>query len=374
MIFQKLTPKELFKLLEAQGLIELDYMHGLYTVTPKGKIFVQPPSLSFEDVVVVPKFNSVKSRSDVDLTTELARGMSIPTPMIAANMQCVTGGSFVAELWKHGIVGALHRFYKDNDSFLSDVKLVANSGAPVIISCGVFFDETLIASAIDLGAQACIVDIAHGHSQVMVDAAKKLRKLFPSLKLILGNICTPEAVVDLEPWADAVKVGISNGSVCQTQLKTGAGLGQITSVLECAAEAKKHGLPVICDGGISEPSDVVKALVAGANTCMAGKVFARCPESPAEPVYENGEWYKKYYGMASNGLKKQNHSEGIVSLVRLGASAADFTKEFFGGVRSGYTYCGASNLSELWERGELRLTTKASYEKGLPYAGQKISN
>jgi IMP dehydrogenase len=180
---------------------------------------------------------------------------------------------------------------------------------------------------------------------------------------------------------------IVHNSVCQTTVKAAAGGGNLTAILECSQAARKHGIPIIADGGISEPGDVIKALVAGASSVMGGKIFVRCPESAAEIIEENGKKFKHYYGMASNMLKNKIYgdtkkhvaSEGIAVKYPIGLSAEEFVPEFLGGIRSGFTYCGASNLQEIWKNGELRQTSKASFEKGKPHAknheeAEKISD
>jgi IMP dehydrogenase/GMP reductase len=361
-----------------------------YTMTPKGELVFSDTGLSFEDVSIIPKFNPVKSRKDVDLTTKLSKNITIPTPLIASNMSCVVNADFIIKLHKIGVTGFLHRFYPTHEILYEEVDKVVNAGALAVVSCGVKSDDYDMAKeCLKRGASAIVVDIAHGCSSLMVDMAIKLNSLKKHHKfdLILGNICTGEAVETLAPYASALKVGISNGSICATQHRTGAGRGQLTSVIECASAARKYGIPIISDGGICEASDAVKALVAGASSCMGGKIFARCPESAAEIIQDNnGNYFKLYYGMASSFHKNRTYSnkdhvasEGIVAQIPIGASCDIFVPEFLNAMRSGFTYCGASNIESLWENGELSRTSQAAFAKGLPHVvdhpkAEKISN
>jgi len=370
---------------------------GKVELTKAGALLIQKPALDYSDVSIVPKFNNVYSRKEVNLETQLTRNIKIPSPLVAANMECVTNASFIKDLWKNNIAGVLHRFFVSEALFDKEYRellcLAESNGFPVLLSCGSREQdfENLKRYVIDFRIDAIVIDIAHGHSAMMIDQAKRFKTLFNTFgkrtELILGNVCTAQAVRDLAPYADAIKVGVSNGGVCQTQVKTGAGFGQITAVIECAEEAKKYGIPIICDGGINEPGDVMKALVAGASSAMAGKIFARCPESAAQIIERDGYDYKLYYGMASNVLKNKIYgdtkkhvaSEGIAIELPVGASIYEFFPEYLAALRSSFTYSGSKNISELWKNGELRRNTEASFEKGKPHAvieenARKLSN
>ncbi len=181
--------------------------------------------------------------------------------------------------------------------------------------------------------------------------------------------------------ASAVKVGIGPGALCTTRIVTGAGVPQLTVIVECSQVAKKYDVPIIADGGIKQSGDIVKALVAGASTVMIGSLFAGCEESPALTFFRNNKKYKLTRGMASllanldrqkkdesikRDLKKYS-AEGVEAIVPYRGTVADLIYQLLGGVRSGFSYCGAKNLSELWERAEFIQITHASLIESGPH-------
>ena len=151
-------------------------------------------------------------------------------------------------------------------------------------------------------ADVLVLDVAHGHSESVISSAKSIKREFPSVQLVIGNVATPEGTRDLiAAGADAVKVGIGPGAACSTRLVTGAGVPQLTAVMWCAEAAREEGIPVIADGGIRNPGDVTKAIVGGASTVMIGSLFAGTDESPGYFIQRKGIKYKAYRGMASLG-------------------------------------------------------------------------
>jgi IMP dehydrogenase len=246
-----------------------------------------------------------------------------------------------------------------------------------ILSCGVGkFDE--ISSIIDLSPVGICIDVAHGHSEKMVEFVARIKKHYPSVEVIAGNICTARAYHDLvNAGADAVKVGIGPGAACTTRVVTGFGVPQFTAIRDCAEEAQHFRVPIIADGGIRNSSDVVKALAAGASTVMMGKIFALTNESAAEKVndareglYQGkgiGPLMAKYRGQASEdfqnefygGLKHKTVAEGTDFWAPVTGSAQSVIDEFLGGVRSGLTYAGARDIKELQRKAEFVKVTKA---------------
>lgn len=373
---------------KVQRIFDGNYDRLFYDITPKGKTICTDFSLSFEDVCIVPNHNDVASRNEVNLSTILTPKIALKSPLIAANMRCVTSADFIIKLWSLGAFGILHRFYDTDKEMCAEIRKLRKAGVPAVASCGIR-PEMLptIKKMINAGAEAIVLDVAHADGKAMIDMAKAIKGKHKDIELIIGNICNDSAVDKLAPYASALKTGIGNGSICQTQHRTGAGGGQISSVMECAAKAKEYGIPIISDGGINEAGDVAKALIAGATSCMGGKIFARCPESAAEVITDDeGRRFKSYYGMASNKLKEQigvngdkPGSEGVAFLIPEGISCDKFVPEFLKLLRSSYTYSGAIDLETLWKYGELRKITPAAYQKGKPHVANhkgaiKISN
>lgn len=240
--------------------------------------------------------------------------------------------------------------------------------------------EALIKAEADI---LCL-DVAHGHAESVIAAIKKFKSEFGNVPLIAGNVATKEATEDLiAAGADCVKIGIGPGAVCTTRMVAGAGVPQLTAVMNCTEVGLRMGIPTIADGGVREPADVVKALAAGASAVMLGALFAGTDESPGYFIVKDGIKYKAYRGMASKGAnisrKKLDKSEldseemeeivpeGSESVVPHVGKVADVVNQIMGGVRSGMSYSGASSLEEFRKKARfVRLTALGaaeSYEK-----------
>jgi IMP dehydrogenase len=226
------------------------------------------------------------------------------------------------------------------------------------------------------GVDIVVVDTAHGHSQGVIDAVKAIKKKYPDLDIVAGNIATAEAAKDLiKAGADAVKVGIGPGSICTTRVVSGAGVPQITAVMDCCKEADKSGVPVIADGGIKFSGDITKALAAGASCVMIGSLFAGTEESPGETILYQGRSYKLYRGMGSIGAMErgskdryfQSHEEeraklvpeGIEGRVPYKGTLAASVHQLIGGVKAGMGYSGSESLKALRERSRFIKITSA---------------
>jgi IMP dehydrogenase len=231
--------------------------------------------------------------------------------------------------------------------------------------------QALVEQAVDV----IVVDTAHGHSKGVLDTVRRIRDAYPDLQLIGGNIATPAAVAALiEAGVDAVKVGIGPGSICTTRVVAGVGVPQISAIMECAAEARKHGIPVIADGGVKYSGDMVKALAAGADAVMMGSLFAGTDEAPGELVLYQGRSYKTYRGMGSIGAMRAGSKdryfqsgasdrklvpEGIEGRVPYRGALAESLFQLMGGLRAGMGYVGAATLEELRTKSTFRRISSA---------------
>lgn len=230
------------------------------------------------------------------------------------------------------------------------------------------------------GVDVICVDTAHGHSRGVIDTIKEIKKSFPQLQLIAGNIATASAAEDLiKAGADSIKVGIGPGSICTTRIVAGVGVPQITAILDCCKVAKKYDIPVIADGGIKYSGDIVKALAAGANTVMIGSLFAGTEESPGETILYQGRSYKMYRGMGSIGAMKKGSSdryfqsdikeeiklvpEGIEGKVPYKGNLSQTIYQMIGGIKSGMGYVGAKNLEELRQKAKFIKITPAGLKE-----------
>ncbi len=230
---------------------------------------------------------------------------------------------------------------------------------------------------------ALVMDVAHGHTEAALKALVRLRERFPGVPVVAGNVATAEGTKDLiERGADAVKVGVGPGSTCTTRIVTGAGVPQLTAVMECARVAAASGVPIIADGGIRNSGDITKALAAGASSVMLGNLLAGTEESPGALVIHNGRQYKTYRGMASLWATAQRRAldgavededltqivaEGVEATVPYRGKVADVVQQLVGGLRSGMSYCGARTIPEIWDQAEFFRITPAGLKESLPH-------
>jgi IMP dehydrogenase len=236
---------------------------------------------------------------------------------------------------------------------------------------------------IEAGADAIAIDTAHGHSAGVLAAVRLVRKSFPGIAIIAGNVVTAEGTRALiDAGADAVKVGVGAGSICTTRVVAGAGMPQLSAIHECALEARRSGTPVIADGGIKYSGDIVKAIAAGADTVMLGSLLAGLDESPGEVVIYEGRRFKEYRGMGSlgalSGLGADRYAsaqsgpgklgpEGIEGRVPFMGTLSDCVYQLVGGLRSGMGYAGARDLDDLRERARLVRITNAGLLESHPH-------
>lgn len=237
--------------------------------------------------------------------------------------------------------------------------------------------EALVKAGVDV----IVLDTAHGHSEGVLRKVREIRDAYPDLNIIAGNVATGEGTKALiEAGANIIKVGIGPGSICTTRVVAGVGVPQITAVYDCATEARKHGIPIIADGGIKYSGDIVKAIAAGAHAVMLGSIFAGTTESPGETEIYQGRRFKVYRGMGSVGamergskdryFQEENQKfvpEGIEGRVPYKGPLADMVFQLIGGLRSGMGYCGAENLENLRENGQFIRMTGAGLRESHPH-------
>jgi IMP dehydrogenase len=320
----------------------------------------------YDDVFIMSDYSDIMSRSEVDTGVALKSSDSdltydLRVPVIASNMDTVTEGEMALVLAKAGACGAIHRFMPIADNVLSYLQVASNKGMDCFVSIGTSRDWQERAEELyKAGARYFVVDIAHGHSLMMKNTIYWLRQRFGrDVFIMAGNVGTSQAVKDLDLWgADAIKVGIGGGFVCETKNVTGVNTPMFTTIQHCAAATDK---PVIADGGARAYGDVAKAIGTGATAVMSGYFFAGCPENPERSkIYDpTTHTYKPIYrGMASRDAmaviretdKGLPTPEGRSTTTNLKPSAKVVVEEIAGGLRSAYSYVGARTTNDFWNK------------------------
>lgn len=241
-------------------------------------------------------------------------------------------------------------------------------------------DEERVHVLMKAGADVLVVDTAHGHSEAVIRSVEAIKKLYPSAQIVAGNVETAEATADLiNAGADAIKVGVGPGSICTTRVVAGVGMPQITAIMNCAQEARKHGVPIIADGGIKFSGDVTKAIAAGASCVMIGSLFAGTDEAPGERIIYQGRTYKAYRGMGSVEAMKMGSKdryfqsdvcetekfvpEGIVGRVPYRGPISENVYQLLGGLRAGMGYTGCATIQELQTKSRMVKITAAGLKE-----------
>jgi IMP dehydrogenase len=478
--------------------------------------------LTFDDVLLVPKFSAISSRRDVVTASRFSRRIKLSIPIVSANMDTVTESSMAIAMARLGGLGVIHRFMTVEEEVREVAKVKRSEGVviedPVTLGpdksvrdardvmaerqvggivivdggkkvlglvtrrdidfeddlpkklsavmtprkdlvtapkgvglddaklilhrnkveklplvdrrgrlCGLITSKDImkikqfpmatkdgkgrlrVAAAVgvkgdrilrarklfDAGADALVVDIAHGHSEHAIETVKRIKKELGDVEVVAGNVATSRGTHDLiRAGADSVKVGVGAGSVCVTRVVTGFGVPQLTAIIESAKAAKAEGIPVIGDGGIRNPGDVTKAIAGGASTVMIGSLLAGTEESPGPTILREGIRYKLTRGMASlaasvdrrvreGGRRAETEElveeaieesvpEGVEGLIPYKGGVGEVVNELLGGLRSGMSYSGATNIAELQRGAEFIRMTSAGYKESLPHDIKRV--
>lgn len=302
----------------------------------------------YEDIQLIPEKCIINSRSECDTSVELG-GRKFKLPVVPANMQTIIDEKIAVYLAENGYFYIMHRFQPEKR--LSFVKEMKERGLYASISTGVKPEEYAFIEELatrNLEPEYITIDIAHGHSNAVIDMIHHIKKHLPETFVIAGNVGTPEAVRELEhAGADATKVGIGPGKVCITKIKTGFGTGgwQLAALRWCAKAASK---PIIADGGIRTHGDIAKSVRFGATMVMIGSLFAGHEESPGETVEMDGKLYKEYFGSASEFQKgERKNVEGKKMYVEYRGPLQDTLKEMEEDLQSAISYAGGNKLADI---------------------------
>jgi GMP reductase len=325
--------------------------------------------LDFKDVLIRPKRSTLTSRSDVDISREFlfhhSRKKYHGIPIIAANMDTTGTMEMAHALGAHGLSVALHKHYTEVElaRFFQSLHTGGISPSTAFYSMGIGKPDHDKFSAVMAQAHAAIeyvcIDVANGYTEGFINFVKKIRKEYPQLTIMAGNVVTGDMTEELIlAGADIVKVGIGPGSVCTTRKMTGVGYPQLSAIIECADAAHGLGGQICADGGCAVPGDLAKAFGAGADFIMLGGMLAGHDECAGELVERDGKKFKRFYGMSSRaamekyagGVAQYRATEGKEVLVDYRGPVANTLQDILGGVRSACTYVGAHKLKELTKR------------------------
>lgn len=357
--------------------------------------------ITFDDVLLIPAESHVLP-NEVDLSTQLAPNLKLNIPLISAGMDTVTEGRMAAAMAKMGGLGVVHknlsiqaqadevRLAKNTPVTAEDTHVAVDKDGKLLVAAavGVTSDTFERAEALfEAGADAIVIDTAHGHSAGVLRKIKEIRDHFPHNTLIAGNVATAEGTRALfEAGVDVVKVGIGPGSICTTRVVAGVGVPQLTAIYDAADVAREFGKPIIADGGIKYSGDVVKALAAGGNAVMLGSMLSGTEEAPGDVQQgSDGRLVKSYRGMGSVGAMSQQHGssdryfqggvneanklvpEGIEAVVSYKGTVSNVVYQILGGLRSGMGYCGAENIDKLIETAQFVRISNAGLRESHPH-------
>lgn len=356
--------------------------------------------LTFDDVLLIPAESHVLP-NEVKLDTKLAPNLQLHIPLISAGMDTVTEGNMAIAMAENGGLGVIHKNLSIEVQVEEVKKAKGKTVDPNLPHPAVDDQGRLLAAAavgvtsdtferaeslLEAGADAIVIDTAHGHSAGVLRKIKEIREHFPNATLIAGNVATGEGTAALfDAGVDVVKVGIGPGSICTTRIVAGVGVPQITAIYDAASVAQKYGKKIIADGGIKYSGDVVKALAAGGNAVMLGSMFSGTTEAPGTIFTNEGKQFKSYRGMGSVGAMSQQHGssdryfqggvneanklvpEGVEALVPYKGDVLNIIYQIEGGLRAGMGYVGAGTIEELIENSQFVQITNAGLRESHPH-------
>jgi IMP dehydrogenase len=308
--------------------------------------------ITYDDVLLVPQYSDIISRSEVNLTTDFGKGIELSLPIIASPMDTVSEADMAGNLNELGGLSIIHRY----NTVEEQSAMIASLGKKVLVGAAVgVLDDYMDRSraAIEAGAKVICIDVAHGHHVLVKRAIQSIRELVgDDIHIMAGNVATLEGFNDLADWgADSIRCNIGGGSICTTRIQTGHGVPGLETILQCAKSDRDA--KIIADGGIKNSGDIVKAFAAGADAVMLGSLLAGTDCSPGTVFKtETGELRKTYRGMASAAAQRDwrgrvSSCEGVSSSVPYRGKLADVIKELERGIRSGLSYSGARSVREL---------------------------
>jgi len=345
-------------------------------------------ALTYDDVNIVPKYSELGSRSDINTSTRFTKKINLNIPIVTSPMDTVTEYDMALEMMEWGGVGIIHRFMSIEKQSNIILKLHSAEMAshwtdeewskiPRCAAIGVTGDYLERAQElVNNGCNVIVIDVAHGHHKLVGEAIETIKTKLETIEVIAGSVATGEACEYLcEKGADSIRVGIGNGSLCETRIRTGVGVPQVTALIDCVSVADTYSTPVIADGGVRNIGDVCKGLACGADSIMLGSLLSGTKETPGT-IEKIGEWpnemlHKKYRGSASLDSKHDRgdnkNVEGNHKVIPYKGKVKRIIQDIQEGIRSSFSYVGANNISEYHSKVELIEVTRAGNLEGKPH-------
>ena len=317
--------------------------------------------VAYNDVLLVPQYSNIKSRSEVSLESNLGHA-ACKLPIIASPMDTISEIEMGITMSQEGGLAVVHRYnsIEKQNSIVEGIVFAECVAAAAIGASGDYLERAT--ALYDAGARILCVDVAHGHHILMEEALHELRQIFGDMiHIMAGNVATLEGYNDLVDWgADSVRCNIGGGSICSTRTQTGHGVPGLQTIIDCARSDR--AAPIIADGGIRNSGDIVKALAAGADFVMLGSLLSGTDEAPGDIISTRKGKFKSYRGMASADAQvewrgKASSLEGVATTVPCKGPVSDILKSLERGVRSGFSYSGARTLAELHSKAKFMRQT-----------------
>jgi len=335
---------------------------------------------TYDDIQIIPRYSEIESRGQCDLTSRFTKRYVIGTPLVSAPMDTVTDSAMALAIASHGGVGVVHRFMSI-DKQVDNVRRIKQQEKLVSAAIGATgdFKERAI-ELTNSGAIVLLIDVAHGNTKQVRDAILWCKENLPEwVDIIAGNVATGEGARNLAQWgADGIRIGIGNGSLCETRIRTGIGIPQVTALIDSIRAVEETGIdvPIIADGGVRMTGDVAKALSLGADSVMLGSLLAGTRESPGEiqrmGMWPNEQLFKKYRGSASaevkqvHGLEEKN-VEGNSKLIPYKGKVERIINDIRDGVRSAMSYVNARTITEFQTNSDHILITQNGLIEAKPH-------
>jgi IMP dehydrogenase len=340
------------------------------------KEYLADNDICFDDILMVPQYSEVISRSSVDLAMNIGGHHWLDLPVIASPMDTVCEKDMAIAIAESGGVGIIHRFMSAKSQIRMIEEVYNHSDLKLSVGAALsstFIDEH-VEKLISAGASMLLIDTANGHSKMAIDAVIRLKNIVgDSVHIMAGNVSTIEGFIALDiAGADSIRVGIGGGSMCTTRIVSGHGIPTLSSIINIREAKDKFNLNagIIADGGIRSTGDMVKAFAAGADAVMLGSMLAGTEESPGDLYFEGDKKFKSFRGMASKEANKDKDiavAEGISTRIPYKGSVKDVIKDIRGGIGSGCSYSGVDSLQNLHKDSMYIKVSPLSVKESLPH-------